>query len=167
MTRRRWPELAPIVDGKPDVSKVSSIDLEALARGVSNPRKIIFEAARDVYDLMRPILVGKPGVTHRPVGEVGRTVSFCLTGYISRLLCSITMTLPGASFITLNMTKVVQHVWEAVRVENTERLEPVFDRDHPIRSTGSMATWYTGKPCHFTDRSHINMCGLRQYMGGF
>ena len=60
--------------------------------------------------------------------------------------------------ITLNMTKVVQHVWDAVRVENTEKLEPVFDRDHPIRSTTNMPTWYTGKPCHPTDRSHINMC---------
>ena len=28
--------------------------------------------------------------------------------------------------ITLNMTKVVQHIWEAIRFENTERLEPVF-----------------------------------------
>ena len=39
-----------------------------------------------------------------------------------------------------------------------ERLEPVFDRSHPIRSTANMPTWYTGKPCHFTDRSHVNMC---------
>ena len=35
--------------------------------------------------------------------------------------------------ITLNMTKVVQHIWEAIRFENTERLEPVFDRDRPLR----------------------------------
>ena len=60
--------------------------------------------------------------------------------------------------ITLNMTKVVQHIRDAIRLENTERLEPVFDRDRPIRSTGDMATWYTGKPCEYTDRSHINMC---------
>jgi type III restriction enzyme len=60
--------------------------------------------------------------------------------------------------ITLNMSRVVQHVWEAVRQENTERLTPVFDRDHPIRSTGEMRTWYTGKPCEFTRKSHINVC---------
>jgi type III restriction enzyme len=54
------------------------------------------------------------------------------------------------------MTKLVQHIWEAIRFENTERLEPVFDRDHPIRSTGDMGTWYTGKPCGHTARSHIN-----------
>ena len=60
--------------------------------------------------------------------------------------------------ITLNMTKVVQHIWEAIRFENTEKLEPVFDRDHPIRSTGDMGTWYTGKPCEYTVKSHINFC---------
>ena len=60
--------------------------------------------------------------------------------------------------ITLNMSRVVQHVWEAIRQENTERLVPVFDRDHPIRSTGEMRTWYTGKPCERTRKSHINVC---------
>ena len=56
------------------------------------------------------------------------------------------------------MTKVVQHIWEAIRFENTEKLEPVFDRDRPIRSTGDMMKWYTGKPCEWTARSHINVC---------
>lgn len=60
--------------------------------------------------------------------------------------------------ITLNMSRVVQHIWEAVRQENTERLTPVFDRDHPIRTTGEMRTWYTGKPCERTSKSHINFC---------
>jgi type III restriction enzyme len=60
--------------------------------------------------------------------------------------------------ITLNMTKVVQHIWQAIRFENTESLEPVFDRDRPIRSTGDMGTWYTGRPCAPADRSHINFC---------
>jgi type III restriction enzyme len=58
--------------------------------------------------------------------------------------------------ITLNMTRVVQHIWDAVRFANTESLEPVFDRDHPIRSTEDMGTWYTGKPCERTKKSHIN-----------
>ena len=60
--------------------------------------------------------------------------------------------------ITLNMTRVVQHIWEAIRFENTERLELVLDQDQPVRSTGDMATWYTGRPCTRTNRSHINVC---------
>jgi type III restriction enzyme len=54
--------------------------------------------------------------------------------------------------------KVVQHIWQAIRFENAEQVEPVFDRDRPIRSTGDMGTWYTGKPCERTVRSHINFC---------
>lgn len=61
--------------------------------------------------------------------------------------------------ITLNMSRVVQHLWEAIRQENTEQITPVFDRDHPIRSTGEMRTWYTGKPCEPTKKSHVNVCG--------
>lgn len=45
--------LAPVVEGKPDVSKVSEIDLEDLATKF-RMQKIIFEAARDVYELMNP-----------------------------------------------------------------------------------------------------------------
>jgi len=58
--------------------------------------------------------------------------------------------------IILNITRVVQHIWDALRFENTERLEPIFDRDHPIRATGDMSTWYTGKPCECTIKSHVN-----------
>ena len=60
--------------------------------------------------------------------------------------------------LALNMTRVVQHVWQAIRFENTEQLTLVFDRDHPIRSTGDMATWHTGRPCDRTARSHVNFC---------
>jgi type III restriction enzyme len=35
---------------------------------------------------------------------------------------------------------------------------PVFDTENPIRSTGDMRTWYTGKPCEYTKRSHISHC---------
>src|SRR5207247_2695729 len=48
----RLAELAPIIDGKPDVTKVTQIDLDRLARE-SRTQRIIFEAARDVYDQMQ------------------------------------------------------------------------------------------------------------------
>jgi type III restriction enzyme len=48
--------------------------------------------------------------------------------------------------LTLNMNKVVQHIWEAIRCENTEALTPQFDSDHPLRFTSDMRAWYTGKP---------------------
>ena len=149
-------ELAPIVDGKPDVSKLTSIDLEALAREYRT-QKIIFEAARDVYSLMKPSWSGS---RESLIAQLVKLVEQFLLS--DRLLITPPLFYEDETarrlIITLNMTKVVQHVLDAVRFENMERLEPVFDRSHPIRSTANMPTWYTGKPCHFTDRSHINMC---------
>ena len=149
-------ELAPVVDGKPDVSKLTSIDLDALAREYRT-QKIVFEAARDVYDQMQASWRGS-----------GMSLIAQLVNLVEQFLLSGKLVVTPPLFylddtarrliVTLNMTKVVQHVSDAVRAENTERLEPVFDRDHPIRSTSDMATWYTGKPCHFAERSHVNMC---------
>ena len=149
-------ELAPIVDGKPDVSKVSSIDLEALAREYRT-QKIIFEAARDVFDQMQ---ASWSGSRESLIAQLVKLVEQFLLS--DRLLIMPPLFYQDETarrlIITLNMTKVVQRVLDAVRFENMERLEPVFDRSHPIRSTANTPTWYTGKPCHFTDRSHVNMC---------
>ena len=149
-------ELAPIVDGKPSVSGISSIDLEELAREYRTQR-IIFETARDVYDQMQASWRGSRQVL---IAQIVRLVEqFILSDKIVITPALFNQDdLRRRIIITLNMTKVVQHIRDAIRFENTDRLEPVFDRDHPIRSTADMATWYTGKPCEHTERSHINMC---------
>ena len=149
-------ELAPTIDGKPDITKIDSIDLHELAREFRTQR-IVFETARDVYDQMR---ANWPGDRTFLLAQLVRLVE----QFIRSDRIAITPSLFHADdlkrrlVITLNMTKVVQHIWEAIRHENTDRLEPVFDRDQPICATGDMRTWYTGKPCGPTARSHINFC---------
>jgi type III restriction enzyme len=149
-------ELAPILEGKPDVTKVNRIELERLAREFRTQR-IIFETARDVFDQMKHTWQGLREVL---LAQLVRIVEQFIRS--DRIAVSPPLfyqdELRRRLIITLNMSRVVQHVWEAVRQENTERLTPVFDRDHPIRSTGEMRTWYTGKPCERTRRSHINVC---------
>lgn len=149
-------DLAPILEGKPDVTKIAQIDLERLAREFRT-QKIIFEAARDVYEQMQKDWKGSKefllAQLVRIVEEFIRSAKIAITPALF-----YQDDLKRRLIITLNMTKVVQHIWEAVRFENAERLEPVFDRDRPIRATGNMGTWYTGKPCERTDRSHINFC---------
>jgi hypothetical protein len=149
-------ELAPILEGKPDVTKIDRIELERLAREFRTQR-IIFETARDVFDQMKHTWQGSREVL---LAQLVRIVEQFIRS--DRISISPPLfyqdELRRRLIITLNMSRVVQHVWEAVRQENTERLTPVFDRDHPIRSTGEMRTWYTGKPCERTRRSHINVC---------
>ncbi|WP_210756804.1 hypothetical protein [Caldichromatium japonicum] len=149
-------ELAPILEGKPDVTKIERIELEKLAREFRTQR-IIFETARDVFDQMKHTWKGSREVL---LAQLIRIVEQFIRSD------RITITPPlfyqdelrRRLIITLNMSRVVQHVLDAVHQENTERLEPVFDRDHPIRSTGDVRTWYTGKPCERTRKSHINVC---------
>ena len=118
---------------------------------------MVFETARDIYDQMQP---GWKGNKEYLLAQ--------LFGLVEQVIQSDRVVITPALFntddvrrriiITLSMTKVVQHIWEAIRFENTESLEPIFDSEHPIRCTGDMRPWYTGKPCEVTKRSHISHC---------
>ncbi|WP_405229331.1 BPTD_3080 family restriction endonuclease [Lentisalinibacter sediminis] len=149
-------ELAPMLAGKPDISKASQIDLEKLAREF-RPQRIIFETARDIYDQMNPNWAGEK--THLLV-QLIRLVEQFISSRKVQLVPSSLQNEPASRqlIITLNMAKVVQHIWEAIRFQNAEQRVPVFDEDQPIRSTADMRPWYTGKPCEYTLRSHINFC---------
>ncbi len=149
-------ELAPILEGKPDVSKINRIELERLAREFRTQR-IIFETARDVFDQMKHTWKGSREVL---LAQLVLIVEQFINSDRIRISPPLFYQdeLSGRLIITLNMSRIVQHAWEAIRQENTERLTPIFDRDHPIRVTGDVRLWYTGKPCECTRKSHINVC---------
>jgi len=149
-------ELAPIVDGAPDFDHISRIELERLAHEFRMQR-LVFEAARDVFDQTKHDWKGGREVL---LAQLVRIVEkFMRT---DRIVVSPPLfyqdSLSRRLLITLNMSHVVQHIWEAVRQENAEQIVPVFNCDHPIRSTGEMRLWYTGRPCERTRKSHINVC---------
>lgn len=146
-------ELAPVIEGKPDTSKITAIDLERLAREFRTQR-IIFETARDIYDQMRHDWKGNKEYLLAQLIKLVEQFIKSDKIYITPPLF-YQDELRRRLMITLNMTKVVHHIWEAIRYENTERLELVFD-DRPIRSTADMGTWYTGRPTVEAKRSHIN-----------
>ncbi len=152
----RLAEMAPTVDGKPDVTMVSRIDLEGLA-GEYRTQKVIFETARDVYDQMHKEWKGNKEFL---LAQVVRIVEqFILSDRIVIKPEAFNQDdLKRRLMITLNMTRVMHHIWEAIRFKNTRSLVPVFDRDRPVRSTGDMMTWYTSRPCVHTQKSHINFC---------
>jgi type III restriction enzyme len=149
-------ELAPIVEGKPDFSKIATVDLEELGHKFRR-QKIIFETARDIYDQMQPTW---PGSQAHLLAQLIRLVEQFIGGDNIRINPPAYQQdeLKRRIVITLNMNKIVQHIWEAIRFANTEALVPVFDSDFPIRSSGDVQPWYTSKACHPTQRSHLNQC---------
>jgi len=59
--------------------------------------------------------------------------------------------------LLVNTSRIVQHLWNEIRDDNTDSLIPIFDTHQPIRSTADMRTWYTSRPCEPTRHSHINI----------
>lgn len=151
-------ELAPVVDGKPDINRISEINLEELGRKYRT-QKIIFETAASIYEQLQADWKDK-GHKEYLLAQVIRIVENFIRS--DRIIINPPLFNQGdlrkRIIVTLNMSKVVQHIWEAIRMNNTESLDLVIDKDRPIRSTGDMLTWYTSRPWEFTRKSHINRC---------
>jgi type III restriction enzyme len=149
-------QLAPVLEGKPDLMRMTEIDFQELAREFRMQR-IIFEIARDEFDQIKPTWKGS---REHLLAQLVRLVE--------QFLASDRIEIQPKPFqedplrrrvlLTLNMNRVVQHMWEAIRFQNAEALAPVFDREQPIRSTEDMPTWWTGRPCEHTQRSQISHC---------
>lgn len=149
-------DLAPTIQGKPDVTQIKTVDLEGLGLKY-RWQKITFETARDIFDDMQADWQGNREYL---LSQVIRIVEKFLSSnkiHIEPPLFNQD-DLRRRILFTLNMSTIVQHIWESIRFENTEKIEPVFDTEKPIRSTDDMRSWYTAKPCEFTKRSHINFC---------
>ncbi len=151
-------DLAPIVEGKPDITKIKSIDLKKLEKE-SRMQRIIFEAARDVYEQVQPNWKGgKVGLLAQLICLVEKFIARPDRIRITAGTLGPPSNISRKLVITLGMTKVVQHILDAVHFQNTQKLDIVFDQDRPICSTIDMRTWHTCKPCKPTERSHINYC---------
>ena len=149
-------ELAPIVDGKPDLAKCTDIDLEKLDKEL-RLQKIIFEAAGQTYELMKYSWQNE-ATKFALFGQVIRLVEEYLTSgaiEINPPLFNIEPLRRRLIYI-LNMNKIIQHLWSFIKLEQTEKVVPIFDASKKVRSTGDMPTWYTSKPCWPTKTSHIS-----------
>jgi type III restriction enzyme len=151
-------DLAPIVDGQTDLLKCTEIDLQKLEKELRMQR-IIFEAAGQVYDLMKASWQDE-STKFALIGQVIRLVE----AYVSSGAIVInpplfnTDPLRQRIILMMNMNKIVQHLWGFIKLEQTESLVPIFDPNKRVRSTGDMPTWYTSKPCCITKHSHISHC---------
>ncbi|MCZ7603073.1 MAG: DEAD/DEAH box helicase family protein [Melioribacteraceae bacterium] len=149
-------ELAPVVEGRPNLDDISLIDLQELAEKYRMQR-IVFETARDIFDQMNHEWKGN---REDLIGQLIRVVDSVVGSNVIEISPPLFNSddIRRRLMITLNMNKVVNHIWRFIRQSNSTRIIPVFDTDKPIRSTGDMRTWFTSKPCDKVKKSHINFC---------
>ncbi len=147
-------DLARTLEGGMDEAELEQLVLDELAK--RRIQQQAFLIAAQFYDKMQP-------------AWPGRRELLCaqLVNLVDRFLRSDLIRMDGLwnqtpkrrrTLMVLNMTRIINHLWRHIEASGTERLEPVFDRERPIRSTGDMATWFTGKPYGPARKSHINFC---------
>ncbi len=155
-------EIAPTVDNKPDWSRLSAIDLRALAERFRYQR-LAFKAVETVSAGMADEWKGS---RESLVIQLLQLVEQFLVSERLRIEPELfhQRELPRRVMLALRMTEIANHLGQAIRDQNVlveggkEQITPVFDDARPIRSTGDMFPWFTSKPCEPTRKSHINHC---------
>lgn len=151
-------DLAPIIDGKTDLTKCTEIDLQKLDAELRMQR-IVFEASGQVYDLMKTSWQNE-ATKFALLGQVIRLVEEYLKSGAIVINPPLFNTDPVRQRIIymMNMNKIVQHLWSFIKLEQTEKIAPIFDPNKKIRSTADMPTWFTSKACYITKTSQISHC---------
>ncbi len=145
--------LAEVISGKPDLSKMSNIDLREIDKKI-RLQQIVFRAAAEAYDEISSGWHGSPSSLFAQVVKI-------VEGFINSNYIYVTDVqnddLRVKMTILFNMNKVVSHICKFIRSENTDVRKIVLSRSKPIASTSDMRPWYTKKPTERTVKSHINL----------
>jgi type III restriction enzyme len=148
-------ELAAIIQGKPNLDALSEIDIAEIVRS-NRLQTIIFKVARALFEQIQHEWTGNREIL---VAQLIRlTEEFLNSDRIEFLPATYGHDpLKRRVMLMLNMNRIIQHFWTAIRQSNAAALRPVFDDEHPLRSTSEMRPWYTARPCQPTQRSQINL----------
>lgn len=145
--------MAQVLAGKPHVDKMTEIDLRELD-GEIRLQRVIFLAARDVYDTIQPGWNGNKEILLAQIVKLTdgfiRSDKVLVTDVLDDVLRT-KMT------ILFNMQKVVSSIYKAITDSSVTSRNILLNTIKPIKSTADMRPWYTKKPAEHTTKSHINM----------
>jgi len=137
-------EMAAIISGKANPKVKSAIGLDQIAEE-TRVQSIVFRIASTIYNSeKKPDWKGSKEIF---LAQVIRIVEQFIESDKIRIKNDLFHQDDSKRkvLIILNMNKIIQHIWSAIRSNNTEKLTPVFDKEKPIRSTEDVKTWYTSK----------------------
>ncbi len=147
-------EVAPILDGRPDVTKLTEVDLRKLA-DVDRLQTLKLQAAVRLREQFAQNWPGDPG------SQIGQLVEL-----IDKFLDSDKLEVKVPKYentdllrrivIALNIQKIVNHIGNFIRSSNKEGLTAIFDSVRPVRSTATAFSWYTSKPAQPVKKSQIS-----------
>ncbi len=149
-------EMAAALGGQTDLGKVTEIDLLRFENQFRLQR-LLFLGARKAFEQF-----GKGRFKSNPeflfLQLVKLVEAFWKTNKVHIPDLFHQDDLRRRVLFALNIDKTVQHLFQHLREQNLSELEPIFNTDRPIASTGDMMTWFTTKPAYPTVKSHISHC---------
>lgn len=147
-------ELAPVVDGRPDLKQLSEVDLQRLA-DADRIQTLKLQAAARLREQFKAHWPGDPG------SHISQLVQL-----LNRFLESEKFSTSIPQFehsdllrrviIALNIQKIINHLGQFIRTSSNDAAIPVFDQVRPVRSTATAPSWYTSKPVQQTKKSQIS-----------
>jgi type III restriction enzyme len=151
-------ELAPVLNGQTDLRKCTNIDLERY-EAEFRMQRIIFDTSARVYNVMKADWKEK-ATPYALIGQIFKSVErFIASGKIQIEPPLFALDpLRVRIMYMLNMNRIVEHIWNYISMEQTEKIVPIFDSNKKVRSTADMPIWFTSKPCWITEKSHISHC---------
>jgi type III restriction enzyme len=136
-------DIAPVIDGRPNVDQISQISLDKLIDTYRFESEMVRAVAQlvernasnwsgdqghkfsQLYDLVKQFIESPKLIVKGPEDTTGR---------FRKIL------------ITLNMQKIVEHLQHAIHQNNKEEPVAIFDPVRPVRSTRHAQAWFTSKP---------------------
>jgi len=146
-------DMAEVIDGKPNLKTMTDIDVEKLNKKIRMQR-IVFQVAKEVFETTK--LDWKGTKEYLLIQIVKIVEEFLKSDKINIINVQKDEELRRKLVMMFNMNKIIQHVFEAIKFENTESKSLEFDPDKPIKYTGDMRPWHTKKPNDYSKKSHIN-----------
>lgn len=153
---REIAELAPVIDGRHDVTRLSEIDLEQIYSQV-RLQSSIFRATLDIHKQMQVDWKGDLNALFTQLVPIVENFIYSDKLEISPPMFGLEDKRRRV-LVRLNAVTVVNHLAPFIQQENVESYELIVDTNKPIISTGDMKPWDTSKPYDAFRKTHINLC---------
>lgn len=151
-------ELAPVIEGKPDLGQISEIDLKKL---ITAPRMqtLIFKFATHLLPQIEEEQKWKGG-KHQLFADLVSIVERVLNSDKIRVSPKVKNDDPEQRnlYLRLNMDRIVRHVGKGIINQNAQGYEILYNTNEPVRYTRDAGIWFTSKPHYPGKKSHINFC---------
>jgi type III restriction enzyme len=155
--------LASVLDGKPDIDKITYVNLEPLV-GSLRLQTIIFKSSKEIYEYLNPEWKNRVNAEVGLAQVIKITEEFIHSGKI-KIKNSGEFeeevfeeeNFRKKVILALSKNKIIQYLYEFITFHSSERLEPKFNTSQPVRTTSDARVWWTSKPVDRFKKTHMNL----------